>query len=72
MLANARAVLAKADQVRATVDGQDWVQNPFPYQAKCLRWLREEFETLAAGDREFTLRILQDSGCEALVGQSRS
>jgi glutathione S-transferase len=67
MLANARAVRAKEDEVRATVDGQDWVQNPFPYQAKCLRWLREEFEALSAGDREFTFRILESTGCSALV-----
>jgi len=67
MLANARAVMAKEDAVRATVDGQAWTQNPFPYQAKCLRWLREEFEALSAGDRAFTLRILEATGCAALV-----
>jgi len=67
MLANARAVLAKEEQVRATVDGQDWVQNPFPYQAKCLGWLREEFEALSAGDRAFTFRILESTGCSALL-----
>ncbi|MEZ5739290.1 MAG: glutathione S-transferase family protein [Burkholderiaceae bacterium] len=41
MLANARAIAADELEVRAEVDGQPWVQQPFPYQAKCLRWLRE-------------------------------
>lgn len=67
MLANARAVVANEAQVRATVEGQAWVQNPFPYQAKCLRWLREEFEALGASDRAFALRILEANGCDALV-----
>lgn len=67
MLANARAVVAKEAEVRATVDGQAWVQNPFPYQAKCLRWLREEFAALAEGDRAFAQEILSSTGCAALV-----
>jgi glutathione S-transferase len=67
MLANARAVAAGAQKVEATVDGQPWEQNPFPYQAKCLRWLREEFEALSAADRAFTLGILEPAGCAALV-----
>ena len=25
----------------ATIDGRPWVQQPFPYQGKCLQWLRE-------------------------------
>jgi glutathione S-transferase len=67
MLANERAVKAKAEQVHTEVDGQPWVQNPFPYQAKCLGWLREEFGALGASDREAVLRILEATGCGALV-----
>ncbi|HEY2480900.1 MAG TPA: glutathione S-transferase family protein, partial [Caulobacteraceae bacterium] len=40
MLANAKAVMAGANEVNAEVDGRPWTQNPFPYQAKCLGWLR--------------------------------
>lgn len=44
--ANAAAVVARADLVETTVDGQPWVQNPFPYQAKCLHWLRDAYTEL--------------------------
>jgi len=67
MLANERAVKAKADLVRTEVDGHPWVQNPFPYQAKCLAWLREEFGAMRATDREAALRILNATGCGVLV-----
>ena len=67
MLANERAVKEKAAQVRTEVDGHPWVQNPFPYQAKCLGWLREEFGSLDASDREAALRILDATGCGALL-----
>jgi glutathione S-transferase len=46
MLANAAAVVAGASEVTATVDGQAWTQQPFPYQAKCLGWLRESHAAL--------------------------
>jgi glutathione S-transferase len=41
MLANAKAVMAGSAEVTAEVDGQVWTQQPFPYQAKCLGWLRQ-------------------------------
>ena len=68
MLANAAAVRDKAAEVRAEVDGQAWTQQPFSYQAKCLLWLRQEFEALQAGDREAVCRILEANGCGALLG----
>ena len=71
MLANESAVKAKAEQVRAEVDGQPWVQNPFPYQAKCLGWLREEFGALGGADRAAVLRILESTGCGPLVRAGR-
>ncbi len=51
MLANAKAVRDKAEKVEAVVEGQAWVQNPFPYQAKCVLWLREEFSALSPADQ---------------------
>ncbi len=36
---NAEAVQAGAEQLETTIDGQPWVQQPFPYQAKRLMWL---------------------------------
>ncbi|MBL8382760.1 MAG: glutathione S-transferase [Burkholderiales bacterium] len=67
MLANARALKAGAPQVEATVDGKPWVQNPFPYQAKCLGWLRDEFRALGADDRRAADALLERAGLGALV-----
>lgn len=70
MIANARAVMAKQERVQADIDGQPWTQNPFPYQAKCLRWLREEFSALSQDDRTAVMNILQPAGCGALINDT--
>jgi hypothetical protein len=67
LLANADAVDAGADEVRTQIDGRTWTQQPFPYQAKCLQWIRQEFARLDAEDREFVTNLLEGTGCEVLV-----
>ncbi|MDX2203753.1 MAG: glutathione S-transferase N-terminal domain-containing protein [Hyphomicrobiaceae bacterium] len=67
MLANARAVAARAATVETTVDGEPWSQQPFPYQAKCVVWLREAYAGLEAGPRASVDAALAGTGCEALV-----
>ena len=66
LLANAKAVDAGAEQVLAEVEGQAWVQQPFPYQAKCLQWVRQEYARLDPADRAVVDGILRGTGCEAL------
>ena len=66
LLANAKAVDAGAEQVRTEVEGEAWVQQPFPYQAKCLQWVRQEYGRLDAADRAAVDGILSGTGCEAL------
>ena len=66
LLANAKAVDAGAEQVQAEVDGEAWVQQPFPYQAKCLQWVRQEYGRLDPADRAVVDGILSGTGCEAL------
>lgn len=66
LLANARAVAEGADTVECTIDGRPWTQRPFPYQAKCLGWLREEYALLTAADRGVADALLAGSGCAAL------
>jgi glutathione S-transferase len=66
LLANAAALAAGAEQVECAIDGQRWVQKPFPYQAKCLTWLREARAALSASDRGAFDAILAGTGCEAL------
>ncbi|MDP6375614.1 MAG: glutathione S-transferase N-terminal domain-containing protein [Pseudomonadales bacterium] len=66
LLANARAVDEGAAEVRTEIDGRTWLQEPFPYQAKCLQWLRQEYVRLDGDDRSFVDHLLDGTGCEAL------
>ncbi len=66
MLANERAVKSGAGQVNAVVDGQPWQQRPFPYQAKCLRWLRDAHAQLSDVDRAAFDSIISGTGLEAI------
>jgi hypothetical protein len=43
------------------------VQQPFPYQVKCLQWLRAEYGELSAADRAAVDNILKGTGCERLL-----
>ncbi|MFM7737039.1 MAG: glutathione S-transferase family protein [Alphaproteobacteria bacterium] len=70
LLANAAALEAGADTVECTIDGRPWTQKPFPYQGKCLFWLREAREALAVEDRHAVDGILAGTGCEALFKRS--
>jgi glutathione S-transferase len=67
MLANARAVMAGDTEVLAEVDGQPWSQQPFPYQAKCLKALRDAYAALAPDARALVDTVLDGTGCEALL-----
>lgn len=69
MLANAEAADKGVDKVETVVEGKPWVQQPFPYQAKCLQWLRIEFARLDDDERHRVLDILNGTGCEALLSQ---
>jgi glutathione S-transferase len=66
LLANAAAVEAGDERVACEIDGQPWVQDPFPYQAKCLRWLRDQHAALPGPARKTVDRVLAGTGCEAL------
>jgi glutathione S-transferase len=67
MLANARALMTGAESVEAIVDGLEWIQKPFPYQAKCLKWLNEMFAALDDDDQNRVRQILEGTGCEYLL-----
>lgn len=67
LLANARAVAAGESQWAALIDGKSWEQPTFPYQAKCLLWIREAYAALTDADQQAVGRILADTGCEALL-----
>jgi len=68
MLANAQALKTGANTVEAEVDGLAWRQPPFPYQAKCLVWLREDHAALPASARADIDAILQETGLAPMFG----
>jgi glutathione S-transferase len=70
LLANADALRRGDARVECVIDGRPWVQQPFPYQGKCLAWLREGRAALGPDDRGALDRILAGSGCEALFQAS--
>lgn len=67
MIANARALKAGAEVVRTEVGGRPWEQQPFPYQGKCLQWLRAGFAALHTADRAVVDALLEGAGCGALL-----
>jgi hypothetical protein len=66
LLANADALAQGRERVECTIDGRAWVQQPFPYQGKCLQWLREGRAKLSADDRRALDAVLAGTGCERL------
>jgi glutathione S-transferase len=66
LVANAEAIAAGSDALETTIDGRRWTQKPFPYQAKCLRWLRDQRSALTNEERADLDALLAGSGCEAL------
>jgi glutathione S-transferase len=66
LLANAAAIARGADRVECMIDGAPWVQKPFPYQAKCLSWLRQARADLSPDERAAADEILRGTGCETL------
>ena len=66
LLANARAVAEGVAEFTTEVDGSRWVQQTFPYQAKCLQWLREEYTALDTEHRERFDRAIAGTGCETI------
>jgi glutathione S-transferase len=63
MLANARALADAATEVRTEVEGHPWVQQPFAYQGKCVRWLRESWRRLRDDERAALRGLLDETAC---------
>jgi glutathione S-transferase len=66
LLANAAAVSAGKADFETEIDGRAWTQPTFPYQAKCLQWLRETYAALPAADRALADAAFKGTGCEAM------
>lgn len=69
LLANARAVEAGDKTWGSTIDGAQWTQQTFPYQAKCLKWINEQYRALTGADRARVDAVLAGTGCEAALAK---
>ena len=67
LLANAKAIMEGDDIWETEIDGSTWKQKAFPYQAKCLKWIKEEFNTLSKNDKTRIKTFLEGTGCEAIL-----
>jgi glutathione S-transferase len=67
LLANAKAVAAGEKNWESTIDGARWTQQTFPYQAKCLKWINEQYCALSSADRARVDVVLSGTGCEAAL-----
>lgn len=67
LLANAIAVEAGDKTWETQIDGALWTQQSFPYQAKCLRWIREQYQALSKADRARVDAVITGTGCETLL-----
>jgi len=67
MLANEQAIAAGSEMVECEIDNRPWVQKPFPYQAKCLGWVRTQYAALDDDARAIVNGVLDGTGCEKLL-----
>ena len=67
LIANAKAYENGDEVWETTIDGSIWKQKTFPYQVKCLNWIKDEFNKLSANDKKTTLDLISGSGCEDIL-----
>ena len=67
MIENHRAIGNSDKEWSVDLAGYPWKQKSFPYQAKCLDWIREEFQNLDQANQEKVLNFLTANNCQALV-----
>ncbi|MFL2736818.1 MAG: glutathione S-transferase N-terminal domain-containing protein [Gammaproteobacteria bacterium] len=70
MIENSNAHRQGNDQWEVALKDNTWKQKTFPYQAKCLNWIREEFSLLNQGDKERVLAFLTSNNCQSLIEES--
>ena len=72
LLANAAARAEGRDELECRIQGTRWTQKVFPYQVKCLAWLREHFAGLTAADQDWVRTALESTGSGELLMSSRA
>ena len=67
MLKNEEAFNSGEEKWSAEILGREWEQRTFPYQVKCLKWIRDEFRSLVDKDQQKVLDLLKDTDCERIL-----
>ncbi len=67
LLANAQGIASKAESWETQIDGAIWEQKCFPYQAKCFKWINDEFNALNENDQSIVSSFLSKTGCKKLI-----
>ena len=67
LLANSNAIIQNEKTWTASINGAEWNQKSFPYQAKCLQWINDEFEVLSNDDQKDILNFFINTGCSDLI-----
>ena len=67
LLENAKAVAAGENEWSTEVNGSTWKQKTFNYQAKCLNWIREEFNALDNNDQQRVRSFLEGTNCSQVL-----
>ena len=67
LIANANAYKNGDEVWETSIDGEIWKQKTFPYQVKCLNWIKDEFNKLSPDDKKITLNLISGSGCEKIL-----
>tara|TARA_B100000700_G_scaffold66652_1_gene73475 strand:- start:991 stop:2094 length:1104 start_codon:yes stop_codon:yes gene_type:complete len=67
LIANNKAYENKEDIWEIEIDNLIWKQKTFPYQSKCLGWIKEEFNTLSSDDKSKVKDYLEGTGCELIL-----
>lgn len=71
-LANAAAVARGDKDWACEIDGATWQQPSFPYQAKCLHWTREIYQSLSAPERARVKGLIDGTGIEIMLTSPQS
>ncbi len=67
MVENSKALSEGLNSWKVNIKGAEWEQKVFPYQAKCLQWIKYEFNSLEVKDKKRIENFLANTGCENLI-----
>ena len=67
LIANSKAHNNGDDTWVTNIDNSIWKQKTFPYQVKCLNWIKDEFNKLSSADKDEAIKFLEDTGCREIL-----